>query len=395
MDSRGEIRAIDSRLLWFVLCIVAGFSFYQTTNQHPWAPIIWPEKFTSHQTEPVYQEFLIPNGGQNSTHSASVTTLPSGDMIAMWFAGTREGHKDVRIFKSVFHQSSLSWDAPSAVLDTPYVAQHLGRYIGKLGNPLVFVDSRRRMWMFFVSVSYGGWAGSSLNVIWSEDLGNSWTAPKRLITSPFINISTLVRNHLYELEDGSLILPVYHEFVAQFPELLRISPEGEVIRKIRMAGSGAGIQPVLFEGEQNEVRALMRSGSHTKDWRVLSLRSENEGKSWLDFEITKLPNPNSAQVAAKVSDKLWLWVGNHNEKHRQDMTLAVSQDLNVDWSVIHQFENGGKGDRFSYPTIIQDELGMWNLLYTYNRKNIKHVRFNQAWLNQQMKQQGQKQGKVQ
>jgi hypothetical protein len=39
---------------------------------------------------------------------------------------------------------------------------------------------------------------------------------------------------------------------------------------------------------------------------------------------------------------------------------------------------------FSYPYLIQTRSGDFDLVYTWNRSFIKHVRFNRAWLDQQM-----------
>jgi len=39
---------------------------------------------------------------------------------------------------------------------------------------------------------------------------------------------------------------------------------------------------------------------------------------------------------------------------------------------------------FSYPYLIQTRNGDFDLVYTWNRSFIKHVRFNRAWLDQRM-----------
>lgn len=378
------------KLFFFFLLFLAVFlSWEQVEKRLPWSPIVWTPIFEDVNKAPLYREQLIPNANQNSTHSVSATVLPSGDLIAFWFGGSREGAKDVRIFQSYFKQAQQTWTAPTAILDVPTLAAAVGRYIGKLGNPLVFIDKQKRIWLYVVSVSYGGWAGSSLNVMFSDDFGKIWSMPKKLITSPFINVSTLVRNTMYAMQDGSMLLPVYHEFAAQFPEMLRVSPEGEVMEKVRMHGNGGGIQPSLLQGKDREVYAFMRSGSHTKDWKVTRLKSEDQGQSWFDFTTTELPNPNSAQIVAKVDESLWVWIGNHNPKHRQDLTLAVSHNLNKPWQVVYEFEHGKQNEAFSYPAIVQAKDGIWHLLYTANRKNIKHVQFNRAWLNQMIANAGQ------
>ncbi len=369
------------QLLFIALWLLTLGLGWQKVSQAPaWSSIVWSPIVEDSVAAPLYREQLIPNAGQGSTHSVSTAVLPSGDLVAFWFGGSREGAKDVRIFQSYFQQAEHMWTAPTAVLDVATLSAAVGRYIGKLGNPLVFIDKQQRMWLYVVSVSYGGWAGSSLNVMFSDDLGQSWSVPKKLITSPFINVSTLVRNTMYAMQDGSMLLPVYHEFAAQFPELLRVSAAGEVIEKVRMFGHGGGIQPSLVQGKGREVYAFMRSGSHTKDWKVIRLKSENEGQTWQDFTLTELPNPNSAQIVAKVDKNLWIWVGNHHPEHRQDLTLAVTDDLEGRWRVVYRFEQGKQGEAYSYPAMVQGQDGVWHLLYTANRKHIKHVQFNRAWL---------------
>ncbi len=371
---------------FFLFLLVASFLSWKQVEQRPaWSPIVWTPIFEDVSTASLYREQLIPNANQNSTHSVSATVLPSGDLIAFWFGGSREGGKDVQIFQSYFQQDSQLWSPPKGILNVPQLGVDLQRYIGKIGNPLVFIDKSQRMWLFFVTVSYGGWAGSSINLMFSDDLGASWGKPKKLITSPFINVSTLVRNTMYALEDGSVILPVYHEFATQFPEILRISAQGEVISKVRMYGKGGGIQPSIVQGKEREIYAFMRSGSRAKHDRVLRLKSVDEGQSWSEFTVTELLNPNAAQVVAKVDENLWVWIGNHNEAHRQDLTLAVSHDLEEPWQVVYQFEKGGRGEAYAYPDLTQGLDGTWHLMYTANRKNIKHVQFNQAWLDKVMK----------
>ncbi|MDX8381060.1 MAG: sialidase family protein [Ghiorsea sp.] len=369
-------------IAWLLACFL---SWQHVSQSSAWSPIFWTKIESSSSTIPLYDEQLIPNAGQHSTHSVSTTTLPSGNLVAFWFAGSREGGKDVQIFQSYFQQTQQQWTEPQGIVNVPQLGKDLGRYISKIGNPLVYVDKKQRMWLFFVTVSYGGWAGSSLNLMFSDDLGKSWGKPKRLITSPFINISTLVRNSMNELEDGSVVLPVYHEFIAQFPELLRVSAEGEVLSKTRMSGANGGIQPSMVQGDNDELYAFMRIGSHASQHQVLRLSSQDDGQHWSGLTSTNLPNPNAAQIVVKAGEKLWLWIGNHNAKDRSDLTLAISHDFKGDWKSVYQFEKGADGDAYSYPVITQGKDGVWHLMYTYKRKNIKHIRFNQAWLDNQIK----------
>ena len=57
------------------------------------------------------------------------------------------------------------------------------------------------------------------------------------------------------------------------------------------------------------------------------------------------------------------------------------EGANLLWYDIYLLENAHTGE-FSYPAI-QIHDGIIDILYTDERKDIKHVRFNQAWLSHQ------------
>ena len=106
-------------------------------------------------------------------------------------------------------------------------------------STIVYLTDGEKLHLWFVSVAIGGWAGSTLNHSVSGDGGRTWTPPIRLQTSPFLNISTLVRNGLVPYADGTLAFPVYHEFISKFAELLRLDAYGQVLDKQRLTPGGS------------------------------------------------------------------------------------------------------------------------------------------------------------
>ena len=165
---------------------------------------------------PFYRSQLLPNSTTRSVHSATAAEISGGRLRAFWYGGSREGASDVAIYTSVFSPLERTW-SPERVLVTRESAQrHLQRYVRKLGNPAVGRDRSGRLWLFFVSVSVGGWAASAINLMVSEDEGETWSPPRRLVTSPFFNISTLVRGSPLQFADGTIGLPVYHEMAGKF-----------------------------------------------------------------------------------------------------------------------------------------------------------------------------------
>jgi predicted neuraminidase len=69
------------------------------------------------------------------------------------------------------------------------------------------------------------------------------------------------------------------------------------------------------------------------------------------------------------------------EAGRSSLALAVSRDQGQNWQTVRHFErlDDGSGE-FSYPYLIRASDGNMHLLYTWNRKRIRHVAFNDNWV---------------
>jgi predicted neuraminidase len=142
---------------------------------------------------PAFRARFASSDMDDFVHSASITGLPGGDLMAVWFAGSREGAADVQIRAARFDAGSNQWGAERVLASRESTQRAVGKHIRKLGNPVISLAPDNRLWLFYVSVSIGGWAGSAVNAMVSDDLGQTWSAPRQLVTSPFLNISTLVR----------------------------------------------------------------------------------------------------------------------------------------------------------------------------------------------------------
>ena len=180
-------------------------------------------------------------------HASSLVELKDGRIRAFWFSGSREGASDVTINSAVFDPVKGEWGAEQVVASRASTQRALHRYVAKLGNPVAGRAADGTLRLFYVTVSLGGWAGSSITTMTSNDDGETWSAPRRLITSPFINISTLVKGTPFLYADGSMGLPVYHELFSKFAEILHLDAAGNVIDKQRLASAGQGtLQPVVL-----------------------------------------------------------------------------------------------------------------------------------------------------
>lgn len=334
--------------------------------------------YLGHAPDPAYFESqIIPQPAYlPAAHSSSFTMLPNNDLLAFWFAGTKEGQPDVKIWHSWYHAGK--WLMATSLVDPQMIAKANHRYVIKVGNPVIYRAADGLLHLFVVSVSVGGWAGSALNHLTSADEGKTWSAPQRIIISPFFNISTLVRASAVSLSDGGFYLPVYHEFIRKYPELLRFNSAGKFVEQIRISAKNQMLQPSLVPISTTQAWAYLRNGSSNAESRPMFVAATfSGGKTWQTPVATNLTNPDSSVVVVNLGDGRLLMV--YNPLKRSQLTLAISHD-GLNWRPIYNLEDS-LGKEFSYPAI-QINGNNLDILYTNNRQNIKHVRFNRRWLNE-------------
>ena len=329
---------------------------------------------------PMFESQIIPQPSYlPAAHSSSFTMMPNGDLLAFWFAGTREGSPDVKIWSSIYH--SGKWSMAHAVLDPSMIARANHRYVIKVGNPVIYRAQSGELHLFVVSVSVGGWSGSALNHLTSDDDGKTWSQPERIVISPFFNLSTLVRTSAVSLSDGGFYLPVYLELGRKYPELLRFNADGNFIEQIRITAKNRMIQPSIMPISSDSAWAYFRNSSTNLDDRELfAAKTLDGGKSWSKPEMTNLTNPDSSLEVVNLADGRYLMV--YNQDNRSHLNLAISVN-GLYWRKIYELENT-PGDEFSYPSVLVNN-GYIDVLYTNNRKTIKHVRFNREWLSEVIK----------
>ena len=363
-------------------------------------------------------QFVSSSPGQ-AVHAASLVELRDGRLRAVWFSGSREGAGDVTIQTSVMDPVNLRWSAESTLFDRQALQQGLWRYVKKLGNPVIAraPDGSLRLWM--VNVSLGGWAGSSVSWARSSDEGETWSPPRRLVTSPFLNISTLVKGTPVSFENGEIGLPVYHEFITKFGEILRIDSLGQVVDKVRIPGSRTGLQPVVLVSEPEKAQVYMRSGNATA---LMASETTDAGKTWSRAHANAWPNPDSA-LAGVVTNTGTQWLAlNPAPRNREILALlqtnaggsfdrarpwVVESSTNPqvrtsesDYERLLTQELKARGTRddeaaayvasarrqlcggqscsqeFSYPYLMQSRDGYLHLVYTWHRTRIKYVRLD-------------------
>jgi predicted neuraminidase len=320
--------------------------------------------------------FVSPEGLTAAVHSGTLVELPGDSLLAAWFGGSREGAADVAIYGA--RRDASGWSDPLVLTDRAASQRELGRSLRKLGNPVLMRDAGGRIWLFYVTVSLGGWSTSSISYKVSADGGRHWSPARRLVTSPFFNISTLIRARPLHYADGGIALPAYHELAGKFSELLRLDPAGRVLAKFRLSAGRSAIQPsVVSTGPHRALAFFRRVGDSPR--RVLAAESGDGGNTWTTPKPTDLPNPNAGVAALRTPNGEFLLAYNHSEQDRGSLSLALSSD-GLQWRKLIDLERGGQEDEFSYPFLIRSRAGEYHLIYTWQRRRMAHIRFNDAWL---------------
>jgi predicted neuraminidase len=323
--------------------------------------------------------FIQPTGGPPAVHAGTVTQLHDGRLLTAWFAGTREGASDVHILMSSLRPGVSEWSMPTAIATREQTTNELNRYIAKLGNPILFADSRKRVWLFYVTVSMGGWSGSSITLKYSDDDGATWTAAERLVSSPFLNISTLVKGCPIECESGHLLLPVYHEFIRKFGEAIIINPEGQLVSKIRLTAEQGAIQPWIVPVDREAATAFYRQSEHHQKVVLMNHLGNVFNSDCSSIEVSDVPNPDAAIAVIRRPNGDYLMACNPVESGRHKLSLATSHD-GLNWKIIRDVEVSDPPAEFSYPYLIQAARGDYHLVYTWNRTKMRYLAFDEQWL---------------
>lgn len=444
MENRKKTLLALFILLAFTLALVHasggyfgyGFRVPPSSWQHA-APSLPPQTAWQESVTANLDTRFVSSRQQTTVHAATLVELNDGRLRAFWFSGSREGAADVTINSAVYDPQTGTWGEEHIVTGREDTQRGLHRYIAKVGNPVVARAANGELWLFYVTVSLGGWAGSSITLMTSNDEGEHWSAPRRLITSPFINLSTLVKGAPFFYADGTMGLPVYHEFITKFPEILRLDRNARVLDKQRLLAGGQGaLQPVVLVRDKKTALVLNRYAGRDAEKRVITLATNDGGRRWQAPQKSILRNPDAALTALALEDGRLLVVLNNQEYGRTSLSLMLSDDGGENWRELTRLEemNGlahagltesacvdvtnhllrqsdprlaamdevtiapylasarpqvlGRGCHFefSYPYMIRARNGDLHIVYTWNRTFIKHVRITSQWLAAQAKQ---------
>jgi predicted neuraminidase len=376
--------------------------------------------------EPLYEAELIFPLDRLHNHSSSIVELPGGELMVCWYRGSGERTADdVQIMAARRAAGQSRWSEPFVLADTPGFPDC---------NPVLFVDSRQRLWLIWPVIIANEWHTALLKYRISTDyrrpgppqwqvsepwlvvprnfqekvrrtvepllvpdateLQRQWA--KRLLERAadkyFTRMGWMPRNHPLELPSGRILVPLYSDGFSF--SLIGITDDGGMTWSTSEPLVGPGsIQPTLARKRDGTLVAYMRDNGPPPK-RIMTSVSRDDGVTWSAVTDTDIPNPGASMEVIVLRDGHWVMVYNDTERGRNSLVVALSDDEGASWKWKRHLEldrrEQGAGS-FHYPSVIQASDGTIHITYSYflnhlpegePRKTIKHVRINTAWIRQ-------------
>lgn len=360
-----------------------------------WAAVVsarapsWPERFETPPAAPrctgapLFDIGILHSAAPNYGHAISVVALKSGGLRAFWYEGEHELAPDVKIFSAVF--DGTGWSTPVAIVDSAQTRAASGRRVKSLGNTIAWRVPGGDLVLVYASIGVGRWSGASLNVMRSRDEGETWTKPQRLVTTPTLNVSTLVRSPALAMSGGFTLVPAYQEFLRRFPEVILFDEAGQAVARRRIDNRFGAIQPlIVVMGPQEAIAFSRTSGAHD----TLISDTSDAGWSWRSRDASGIPNFDKPVAAVRLDTGELLAV--HSEalpgtRQLGPFVFAISSDKAESWRTISTLKLNRPGQMMHYPTLIATADGTYHLLFTHSLhpgSELMHVRFNRDWIAQ-------------
>ncbi|MCX8063623.1 MAG: exo-alpha-sialidase [Candidatus Hydrogenedentes bacterium] len=377
--------------------------------------------------QPIFQKENIFTPNQKHNHGSSIVETPNGSLLVVWFHGSGERTADDVILQGARKRvDSNSWSDPFIMADTPNLPDC---------NPVLFIDPRGTLWLFWITVQDNQWGSSLLKYrisskyekdgppVWDwqdvihvrptnleekflEMLEKSKegievlaqleptlreeieTAKKSAQTKLSQRLGWMTRVHPIMLSENKLMLGLYSDvfncslagFTEDWGKTWYFSNPilDTEIRNI------ANIQPSFVTKTDGTIVAYMRDNGLPK--RIRKAYSTDSGMTWSNVMLTEIPNPGSSVECIKLNSGKWLLICNDTQSGRHKLTAYLSDDEGESWKWKRAIEESpaGKGS-YSYPSVIQTKDGLIHCTYSCKDEEtvgstIRHAWFNEEWI---------------
>lgn len=210
----------------------------------------------------------------------------------------------------------------------------------------------------------------------------------------------MTRVHPLQLADGRIIVPLYSDGFS-FSLMAFSDDNGATWQASDPLVGGGNIQPALARRRDGTIVAYMRDNGPPPK-RIHVAESKDRGETWSPVTDADLPNPGTSVDVVVLANGRWALVYNDLERGRHSLAISLSDDEGRTWSATRHLERdpddatAEQQGQYHYPSIIQSRDGRIHVTYSVFlpqassrkdaegrliRKSIKHVAFDEAWVN--------------
>lgn len=370
-------------LFFIALCILSGIAYYKTPIDRQFDFITESADFT---TQRIYKKQDIPSPPNvKSAHSSTIAPIDSKHLISAYFAGSREGAKDVAIYANIFHNNQ--WGKAFEILNPKQLMRDTKEYISKIGNPVLYhLDNT--LHLFVVGVSIGGWATSKIYHYTSvaNPQNIHFHFQKALYLSPFANLSNLVRTPpigitFNDFQDKGFILPVYHELANKYSLMITFDTTGKKIQISKPNNAFGLLQPSITA--LDSTHCLIAFRAHKKAKSILYTQKCDNTLKYQPLQTTNITNEDNSLNLFALNNIVYLLHNTRNGNLPRGMLVISRLDYNNQFTKLLDIDdtNTPNGE-VSYPYIFISN-GILHITYTVDRKFIRHFMLSANYLEEQ------------
>jgi len=369
---------------------------------------------------------LIFEAVPKHNHGSSIVETAAGDLIACWFHGSGERRSDDVVIQGARkRKADQKWCQPFLMADSQDLPDC---------NPVLFIDPRGTLWLFWIAVQNNEWGGSLVKYRTATDYAADgppqWNWQDVIHCRPLnFEAKALAAIGEAEIQFADLLAANerYKGMIAELKEkakdklttrlgwMTRLHPimtsENRMMLGLYtdvfscslaaftedwgktwsfsepiISYNIGNIQPAFVKKTNGDIVAMMRDNGMPK--RIRRSESADGGVTWGDIQNMEIPNPGSSVDAISLKSGNWVLVCNDTTNGRHLLTAYLSDDEGASWKWKRPLENfqpdAGSG---AYPCVIQAADETIHCTYSFVRKDvegscIKHAWFNEDWIKQ-------------
>ncbi|HPP57911.1 MAG TPA: exo-alpha-sialidase [Candidatus Hydrogenedens sp.] len=379
---------------------------------------------SSFLSEPFFQKENIFPPNDKHNHGSSIVETSEGTLLTVWFHGSGERTSDDVMLQGARKKASEDrWCDPFIMADTPNLPDC---------NPVLFIDPRQVLWLFWITVQDNQWGGSLLKYRISEDYEKD--GPPRWKWQDVIHVRplNLEEKFLEVIEKGQPAIDMLTNIEPELKkeiEFAKVSAQTKLSQRLgwmtrihpimiteqrimlglysdvfncSLAGftddwgehwffsnpildpeikNISNIQPSFVKKKDGTIVAFMRDNGIPK--RVRTAYSKDMGMTWSNVSMLEIPNPGSSVECITLKSGKWALVCNDTINGRHKLSVYLSDDEGETWKWSKAIEETefGKGN-YSYPSVIQTHDGLIHCSYSCKDEDTKGSTIRHAWFNE-------------